>query len=294
MRALRRWPEAEFVKAGAASWQDVAAVHGPEYIQFLRAVDKQKIYPSVWGVIPPDWRSADLTRMAGAFVSDVYTPVSKEATTAAVAAAGVALVGAGLVAVGEQVAYALCRPPGHHAGIARAGGYCYLNNAALAANKLSRTGRVAIFDFDFHHGNGTQEIFYGRNDVLYVSIHAQTPEAFPHFSGFAQERGQGQGKGYNFNFPVAATVTDAQYAKVLARAMAKIRHFKPDYLVVSAGFDLHKDDPIGGMRITERTIATLGSAVATLGLPTLVVQEGGYNTATLGNLALTFLRQLEP
>ncbi|GAB4312625.1 MAG: histone deacetylase family protein [Candidatus Sumerlaeia bacterium] len=190
------------------------------------------------------------------------------------------------------LAVALCRPPGHHAGRDYYGGFCYLNNAALAAEVLRAVApRVAIFDFDYHHGNGTQDIFYARSDVFYCSIHGAPPLTYPFFAGFADERGAGRGVGANLNLPLDPAATAEQYRAALAEAMAAVAAFEPSAIVVSAGFDCHADDPIGGFPgVMEPEIAATGSALRALGRPLLVVLEGGYSPERLGPLMETFLR----
>jgi acetoin utilization deacetylase AcuC-like enzyme len=179
------------------------------------------------------------------------------------------------------VAYAVCRPPGHHAQHRFFGGFCYFNNAAIAAQYLSSRGRVAVLDIDYHHGNGTQDIFYRRADVLTVSLHGHPNIAYPYFSGFADETGEAEGKGFNLNLPLAEHTDDAGYLKALERAAAVIRRYRPSCLVVSIGFDILKGDPTGSFTLSTRTMTEIGRRIAELGLPMLFVQEGGYNLRNL-------------
>jgi len=210
----------------------------------------------------------------------------------------VALTGAALLLEGQPLAYALCRPPGHHAGTDLYGGYCYLNNAAIAAQHLAggleraERHRVAILDIDFHHGNGTQQIFYEREDVLFVSIHADPAREYPFFAGYADERGAGAGLGYTLNYPLEAGVADGRYLAVLDRALAAVAEYAPRYLVLSAGFDTFGGDPIGDFALSTAAYPAIGRRIAALGLPTLVVQEGGYAIAALGENAAGLLRGL--
>ena len=208
---------------------------------------------------------------------------------AAVAAAGLALNGAARLQSGERMVYTLCRPPGHHAGIDFFGGFCFFNNAALAADALAHKATVAILDLDYHHGNGTQQIFYERNDVLYVSTHADPAVAYPHISGFASEIGAGPGEGCNINFPLPLSCDDDMFAKFLPRAIDEIAQFAPTFLVVSLGVDGAIGDPVGTWSLTRKSYAKSGELVAALNLPTLVVQEGGYNLTRLGDDVVAFL-----
>lgn len=254
----------------------ISNLHQWEYIAFLRRRSK-KLGPSE--VLYPSY-----------FIMDTYTPVTNKTYEAARSAVDVALTGAKFVLNGERIAYALCRPPGHHAEYKTMGGYCYFNNAAIAADYLSKYGRVAILDIDFHHGNGTQSIFYSRSDVFYVSIHADPHVKFPYSSGFENERGIGEGFGFNRNYPLPLGTNDKQYLKVLQKALKDIRDFNPDHLVVSAGFDTYEKDPIGGFKLTVPFYEIIGREIGKLSLPTLIIQEGGYNIQDLGKIAMNFLR----
>ena len=193
---------------------------------------------------------------------------------------------------GEKATYALCRPPGHHAATALAGGYCYLNNSAIATQNIINQGgkKVAILDIDFHHGNGTQEIFYTRNDVLTISIHAHPNRKFPYFTGFEDEIGSDAGENFNHNFPLPSGITDDQYLKVLNQALNLISNFDPEYLVVPLGFDTYKHDPICDFNISLKGFFQIGSHIASMNIPTLIVQEGGYCITSLGICALRFLK----
>lgn len=254
----------------------IKKIHQREYVAFLRKKSNQlrqseTLYPSY-------------------FIMDTYTPITHKTYQAARSAVDVALTGAKYLLEGEKIVYALCRPPGHHAGFKAMGGYCYFNNAAIAADYLSEHGKVAILDIDFHHGNGTQSIFYNRPDVLYVSIHADPHDKFPYSSGFIHERGVGEGLGFNKNYPLPLGTTNKQYQKVLLKALRDILTFNPKFLVVSAGFDTYEKDPIGGFNLTIPFYQTIGKEIANLKLLTLIVQEGGYHLKDLGKIALSFLR----
>jgi acetoin utilization deacetylase AcuC-like enzyme len=213
---------------------------------------------------------------------------------AALASANCALSAAQAVAEGsERSAFGLCRPPGHHAGRDYAGGYCFINNAAVVANWLASKGTVAILDVDYHCGNGTQDIFYERADVLTISIHADPDYEYPSYIGYEDERGLNQGLGYHHNLPLPAGTGDDAYVEVLGRALQRIREFKPAYLVVSAGMDIYADDPLGKIKVTTAGIGKIGAQIASLEIPTVVIMEGGYNNDALGRNMLAFLGELK-
>jgi acetoin utilization deacetylase AcuC-like enzyme len=219
----------------------------------------------------------------GIWCTDAVTPLSMHTYEVARGSAEAAMTGAELLRSGEQSeVYALCRPSGHHAGPRVFGGYCYFNNVAAAADILCRTGRVAILDIDYHHGNGTQEFFQERKDVLTCSIHADPDREYPYFWGYVEERGVGQAKGTNLNFPLRLGTTDDQYLEALDRAIDAIRAYASDFLILAAGFDTYAEDPIGGFALTVEVYPELGRRLGEMGLPTLICQEGGYNTDVLG------------
>jgi acetoin utilization deacetylase AcuC-like enzyme len=197
---------------------------------------------------------------------------------------------ASAVAAGSPAAYALCRPPGHHAFADVAGGFCFVNNSAVAAQALRATAaRVAILDVDLHHGNGTQGIFYARADVLTVSIHADPVRFYPFFWGHADERGEGPGLGYNLNLPLPRKSGDAPFLDALNTALRRIRAFAPDAVVVALGLDAHESDPFGGLSVTTPGFARIAEVIARLHLPTVIVQEGGYLSEELSTNLTSFL-----
>ncbi|MBI5019179.1 histone deacetylase family protein [Candidatus Gottesmanbacteria bacterium] len=271
------------------SW--IEQVHNPNYVSYLaeagRLAGNQYMYPSVFpyanhgGVV-------NAIAKRGEFTFDMYTPVSSTTYQVACGSAMAALTAASVVRRGERVSYALCRPPGHHAEVSRMGGYCYFNNAAVAANYLSTRGKVTVLDIDVHHGNGTQHIFYERSDVQVINIHADPKDKFPFFSGGANETGAGLGSMFNTNYPLSLGTADVAYDRTLVAALKRIREFAPEYLVVSVGYDAHVNDPIGGLRLSTPYYRRMASRIAALNLPTVLVQEGGYNTAKLGLVARTF------
>lgn len=254
----------------------ISALHKDVYIDFLkdRSASLKKD-----GVLYPSY-----------FLRDTYAPVVKGTYDAAVTSVNVALTGAEIIVnKREKIVYALCRPPGHHAECNAMSGYCYFNNAAIAANYLSSRGKVVILDVDFHHGNGTQAMFYERDDVFYISIHADPEVKFPYISGFANEKGKGAGLGFNKNYPLPLGTTNQVYLRILKKAILHVHIFKPTFLVVSLGFDTYEKDPIGGFTLTIPFYKKMAEEIAQIGLPTLIVQEGGYNVDDLGKMAVSFL-----
>jgi len=279
------------------SEEPIRAVHDADFVSFLKAVCEKlntdrPIYPYVFPIRRPERRPKDLPIRAGYYCIDTFTPLDRNAYRAARSAVDVALSGTDAILNGRRVAYALCRPPGHHAERRVFGGFCYFNNAAAAAHRLSAEGKVAVLDVDFHHGNGTQDIFYRRSDVLTISIHGHPNFAYPYFSGFADETGEGQGRGFNRNFPLPEDVTDDVYMATLDKALALIVRFDPAFLVVSLGFDQMKGDPTGSFPLTVKSIGQIGKRIGALDLPTLIVQEGGYSLRNLRRGASAFFRNL--
>lgn len=264
----------------------VLAVHDPRLVSYLKAVcarlgPKAIVYPEVFPIRRPERAPKALEDRAGYFCADTFTPLTSNAYAAARQAVDVALTAAEIVREGERFAYALTRPPGHHAERRIYGGFCYLDNSAIAAHYLAERGRVALLDIDYHHGNGAQDIFYQRSDVLTLSIHGHPAHAYPNFSGYADERGEGEGLGYNRNWPLEPPVDDDRYMRVLADALAAIRRYRPRYLVLSLGFDIMKGDPTGAFAVSTSGLKRIAEAIAGLALPTLIVQEGGYAVRNL-------------
>ncbi len=272
---------------------DIRKVHDADFVTYLKNVCEKlqgtrPVYPYVFPVRRPERRPKDLAVRAGYYCIDTFTPLDRNAYTAAREAVDVALTAAQEVLHGRILAFALCRPPGHHAERRVFGGFCYFNNAAIAAEHLSAHGKVAILDIDFHHGNGTQDIFYERADVLTVSIHGHPNFAYPYFSGFADETGAGPGKGFNRNFPLPEDADEAMYMQAAEKAVQTVERFAPVFLVLCVGFDIMKGDPTGSVALSARSMQRIGSLIGRLRLPTLVVQEGGYNLRNLrtGSAAL--------
>ncbi len=275
----------------------IREIHDPKYVSFLKRAcalvpPGQSIYPYVFPLRNAARPPTELPLRAGYYCIDTFTPLNRSALAAALDAVDCALTGANLIQEGYRCAYALVRPPGHHAERRVFGGFCYFNNSAIAANALSQSGRVAVLDVDYHHGNGTQDIFYERNDVLTVSLHGPPRRTYPYFSGFVDEHGEGPGLGANRNFPLPEGSNGEKYREVLEKALGVIRRFKPRFLVVALGLDTAKGDPTGSFTLTNEDFRKNGRLIGTLGLPTLVVQEGGYRTRTLGSNAASFFTGL--
>jgi len=218
------------------------------------------------------------------YALDAGTPITAGTWRAVRGAVDVALTGVKLVNGGDKVVFSLCRPPGHHAGSDFYGGYCFLNNAAIAAQAFRDLGakRVAILDVDYHHGNGTQELFYNREDILTISIHADPLQEFPFFLGFADETGKGKGDGYHLNLPLRWGAKWDKYEEALSAAMKKLKKFAPDVVVVSLGLDTFKEDPISKFKLEHEDYLRMGEMIAGARKPTLFVFEGGYAVDALG------------
>jgi acetoin utilization deacetylase AcuC-like enzyme len=277
-----------FVRLPTRHFSDahILAVHDRDFVRYLKEACEtlgrtEPIYPYVFPIRRQDRQPRDLDARAGYYCIDTFTPLDFGAYQAARGAVDVALTAADAVLHGRPLAYALCRPPGHHAERRVFGGFCYFNNAAVATEFLSRHGRVAVLDIDYHHGNGTQDIFYERPDVLTVSIHADPSIAYPHFSGFTDERGAGAGIGHNWNFPLPEHADEALYLRTLAKAARLIERAAPAFLVVSLGLDTMARDQSGSFTLRAESLRRVGERLGRLRLPTLVVQEGGYHIRNL-------------
>jgi acetoin utilization deacetylase AcuC-like enzyme/N-acetylglutamate synthase-like GNAT family acetyltransferase len=275
----------------------ITGVHDVDYINFLRRAcadiqDDHPIYPYVFPLRNKARMPKERSILAGYFCIDTFTPITRHAYAAARGAVNCTLTAAQELLKGRRMAYALVRPPGHHAERRAFGGFCYFNNAALAAHFLRRSGRVAILDIDYHHGNGQQDIFYDRPDVLTISIHGDPSFAYPYFSGFRDEIGTGEGTGFNLNLPLPEAVEGDRYRKALAAALRRTTEFEPDFLVVALGLDTAKGDPTGTWSLTRQDFNLNGRMIGELGIPVLVVQEGGYRTRTLGVHARCFFEGL--
>ncbi|MBO2950975.1 histone deacetylase family protein [Burkholderia pseudomallei] len=280
----------------------LAAVHSEPYLRFLADAHRE------WRRIPEDWGPEVMSNIyvrepnplrgvlaqAGYYLADGSCPIGEHTYRAAYWSAQSALAGAAALGRGARDAYALCRPPGHHACRDAAGGFCYLNNAAIAAQALrARHARVAILDTDMHHGQGIQALFYDRDDVLYVSIHGDPTNFYPAVTGYETERGAGRGEGFNVNLPMPHGSPEAVFFAQLERARSRVERFAPDVLVFALGFDVYREDPQSKVAVTTEGFGRLGALVGGLRVPTLIVQEGGYHLETLERNAAALFRSYE-
>jgi len=275
LRAVHRAPYLAFLEEAYARWKEVPEDWGEEVISniFVREPNALR------GILA----------QAAKYLADGSCPIGLHTWRSAYWSAQCAVAGAQAIIDGEQAAYALCRPPGHHARKDASGGFCYLNNAAIAGQELrKRFARVAILDTDMHHGQGTQEIFYDRNDVLYVSIHGDPTNFYPAVAGFADERGIDNGAGYNLNLPMPHGSSEAYFLEKLNEALAAVTAYNPDVVVLSFGFDIYQLDPQSKVAVTEQGFARTGAGIRQLNIPCLIVQEGGYHLESLGDNARAF------
>ncbi|MCC6915323.1 MAG: histone deacetylase family protein [Rhodospirillaceae bacterium] len=282
-------------------------VHSRDYLSFLEtAFEKWQAVPNAgpevlpntfpyWNATPGvssrgECRPQSIIARTGYYLGDLAVPVGPKTWQSCLTSAHSAVAAADAVLGGDVMSYALCRPSGHHARSDRASGFCYLNNSAIAAERLrTRFHRVAVLDVDAHHGDGTQAIFYGRSDVMTLSIHADPSTYYPFFTGYDDERGIGDGVGANLNIPLQPGMGDDEFAAAMKIAAPAIRNFRADALVLALGFDGHANDPIGVLRISDKGFRMVGEAVKAFKIPTVVVQEGGYAIADIGSCLNEFL-----
>lgn len=273
------------------------AVHDSAYLDFLETAHRR------WKEIPQDWGDEVMSNVyvrhpnplrgilgeAAKYLADGSCPVGPYTWTSSYWAAQSAVAAAEAVLAGDRKAYALCRPPGHHARRDAAGGFCYINNAAVAAQHLRKKyAKIAVLDTDMHHGQGVQEIFYGRDDVLYVSVHGDPTNFYPVVAGFDDEHGEGTGKGFNLNLPMPHGSSEQVFFDKVQIAIDTLNRFKPDVLVLALGFDIYKDDPQAQVAVSTEGFARLGQIVSRLNLPTVVVQEGGYHLGAMAENTKSF------
>ncbi len=285
-----------------AGLEPIRAVHDTGMIEYLMtAYERQTaeagvstpVFPTFFP--PPGQRRHPgcFEGQKGFYCTNMGVPITEDTWKATLASAHCAIAGARLLQSGETCVYALCRPPGHHAGSDFFGGYCYLNNAAIAAQVLRESGgRVAILDTDYHHGNGTQAIFYAEPDVWYGSLHIDPGTDYPFFAGYEDEVGIGAGKGTNWNVPLLPGTGQDRYLSALETLLVRLTAYNPQWLIVSAGFDTYIDDPIGTFQVTTAGFNKIGRRIRTLNVPTLVVQEGGYCVPDLGRNVVALLQGL--
>ena len=288
------------VGIGDYGLETVGKVHDAEFVTFLStawqawSAENGEIdaFPNAW---PPPRASRRATKRPGAelgrFCIDMSSPIMAGTWTAAKAAVDAAVTAVDIVAGGDHAAFALCRPPGHHAGRDYFGGYCFLNNAAAAAQAFRDRGygKVAVLDVDYHHGNGTQDIFYDRADVLTVSIHADPQVEYPYYSGYAEETGEGAGAVFNLNLPLPWGTEYTMYGAALATALGRIAAHGTEALVVSLGVDTFGGDPISHFKLVSDDFTRIGQAIGGLSLPTVFVMEGGYAIEEIGVNAVNVL-----
>jgi acetoin utilization deacetylase AcuC-like enzyme/GNAT superfamily N-acetyltransferase len=275
----------------------IKSVHDGQFVDYFKKVCAnleagQSIYPYVFPIRNAARPPKELPVRAGYYCIDTFTPINGNAYLAAKRAVDCALTAAEQILEGYRLAYALVRPPGHHAERRAFGGFCYFNSAAVAAQYLSSYGKVCVLDIDYHHGNGAQNIFYKRADVLTMSLHGHPSFAYPYFSGFADEKGNGAGKGYNVNIPLPEELDGKRYQEVLGEALRRVGRFRPQFLIVALGLDTAKEDPTGSWSLEAEDFEAVGGMIGSLCLPTLVVQEGGYDTRVLGINARRFFSGL--
>lgn len=274
--------------------EPILRVHSPRFVQFLESAWQEwtrlgRRHDALPFVLPVRGTNQErepqhIDGKLGFYSLDMATPITAGTWQAVRSSVNVALTAAERVQQGEPAAFALCRPPGHHAAQDYMGGYCFLNNTAIAANYLLDQGasRVAVLDIDYHHGNGTQSIFYGRADVLVVNLHANPSIEFPFFLGYADEKGIGAGEGFNLNYPMPHETGFEVWSEALREACGHITHYDPDVLIVSLGVDTYKHDPISQFKLNSPDYLRIGEQIARLAKPTLFVMEGGYAVEAIG------------
>ena len=271
----------------------ITDVHDKSYFNYFKRVCKnlpkgKSVYPYVFPLRYAAKPPKELSVRAGYYCFDTFTPLNQNAFLAARYGVNCALTAADKILEGNKTVYVLTRPPGHHVEKAMFGGFSYFNNCAIAANYLSKIGNVAILDIDFHHGNGQQQIFYDRMDVLTISLHGHPAIAYPYFSGFTDEKGMDAGTGFNHNFPLPENTTYDFYKKKLMKALALIKKFKPSFLIIALGLDTAKGDPTGTWSFSFENFENTGRLIGELNIPTIVIQEGGYKNQSLGSNARAF------
>ena len=282
----------------------IEKVHSKRYLRFLENASgrwqrikgaAQEVTPNIHPVDRKGEYPKSVVAQAGFHMSDAACPISDDTWESCLWSAWTALHATELVLAGDPACYALSRPPGHHAAPEIAGGFCYLNNTAIAVERLrDKYQRVAVLDVDLHHGNGTQMTFYNRADVLTVSLHAHPERFYPFFWGYASETGEGDGAGFNLNIPLPHGTADTIYLAALDEALLAIDNFQPQALVIALGLDAFEGDPIAGLAISTGGFQNIGSQISQrLKLPTVIVQEGGYICPELGQNLSAFIRGFE-
>lgn len=304
LAALKETDWAEFIEPQDFGLDPIFATHDRDYIRFLASCwdewlasdpdiaaspETHAFLPATFALRRQARPTSSIRGRGGYYIMDLSACIVAGTYKAALTSANIALSAAADIAGGSRSAFGLCRPPGHHAGRDYAGGYCFINNASVAANWLSQKGKVAILDIDYHAGNGTQDIFYERNDVLSISIHGDPDFEYPHYIGFAEETGAGAGTGFHRNFPLPKDTGDKEYLSALDEALKLIRSFAPGYLILSFGADAFDGDPLGLFKLTRSGFGEIGKQIAGLNLPTGIIMEGGYANQALGENTKTLL-----
>lgn len=293
LRELRSRRMLDLVSPRPLDMRPVRQVHDKGLLRFLETARGEWVAAGYRGEIIPTGFPArgmqprcpdHIDGKVGYYALSIETAMTAGTWPAAQSSAAVALTAQKLLAGGETMAFALCRPPGHHAHHDLYGGYCFLNNAAIAAQGFRNDGadRVAVLDVDFHHGNGSQDIFYRRGDVLFCSLHGRPEDTFPYFLGFKDEKGRGEGEGFNVNYPMPPGTAYDTWSAALEDACRKIKRFGPDALVVSLGVDTFERDPISTFKLKSQDFTAYGARIAKLRKPTLFVMEGGYAIEAIG------------
>lgn len=308
LTALEKTSWAEFNQPEDFGLTPILAVHDPDYLQFLATCwdewldsdpdvaaspEAHAFLPATFALRRKARPTSSLHGRGGYYMMDLSACIVAGTYRAALTSANCALSAAKSVSADKKSAFGLCRPPGHHAGRDYAGGYCFINNASVAAHWLSQKARTAVLDIDYHAGNGTQDIFYERGDVLTISIHGDPDFEYPHYMGFAEETGAGAGLGFHRNFPLPKGTGDDGYLAALDDALRLIRDFEPRYLVLSTGMDTFDGDPLGKFHVTQAGFHEIGKRIARLNLPIAVIMEGGYANQQLGENLRTLLENFK-
>jgi acetoin utilization deacetylase AcuC-like enzyme len=303
LRALQNTSWAKIQKPNDFGLSPILQVHTPQYVDYLKSAyelykccseeENVAFMPYTPGIPPEDLNHVNIPEVDGFFITNLHYAIHPQTFVAALEAAQCCLSAANTLINGSRVAFGLSRPPGHHAGKNVCGGFCYLNNAAIAAQWLSQYGKVTILDIDYHAGNGTQAIFYDRNDVFTISIHADPDRTWPKSAGHLDEIGTGPGRSYHRNYILPEGTDDELYLKTLEDVSDQITHYSPDFMVISAGFDTYIHDPLCDFRVTNDGFRRIGHALSNLNIPTAIVLEGGYNAEDLGENVVALLEPFQ-
>lgn len=305
LKSIRASGLGEVRAPGEYGLEPVLAVHDRDYVAFLADCWSEwqaagmagEAIANIWPArtMRGDRIPEGVAGQLGYYALGADTSICEGTFEAAMASKDVALAALEHTLDSGEPSFGLCRPPGHHAASDQFGGYCFFNNAAIAAQRALDAGkqRVAVLDVDFHHGNGTQQIFYQRDDVLFVSLHGDPAHCFPYYLGYADETGEGPGKGFNLNLPLAPGTGVEAWLEALEQAMARIRETGCELLVVSLGVDIFEGDPISAFTLSSENFVEIGQRLATLELPCVFLLEGGYAVEEIGVNVVNVLRGFE-